>query len=41
MKYRNIKGVFFWDSAICFSNLQKNIPNNYPELEIWKSPLKQ
>ena len=29
------KGVFFSESAICFSNLQKKItPNHYPELEI-------
>ena len=30
-----IKGVFFLESPMCFSNLQKkNIPKNYPELEI-------
>jgi len=28
------KGGFFSESAMCFSNLQKNIPNHYPELEI-------
>ena len=30
------KGSFYSESAIRFSNLQKkNIPNYYPELEIW------
>ena len=32
-----IKGGFFSESAMCFSNLKiskKNIPNHYPELEI-------
>ena len=28
------KGGFFSESAICYSSLQKNIPNNYLELEI-------
>ena len=28
------KGGFFTESVIGFSNLQKNIPKNYPELEI-------
>ena len=28
------KGAFFSESDIRFSNLQKNIPNNYHELEI-------
>ena len=27
-----IKGGFFSESAMCFSNLQKKIPKNYPEL---------
>ena len=29
-----IKGSFYSESAICFSNPKKNIPNYYPELEI-------
>ena len=35
----HIKGAFFSESEIRFSNLpisKKNIPKNYPELEIWK-----
>ena len=28
------KGGFFSESVIRFLNLQKNIPKNYPELEI-------
>ena len=33
--FRVTKGGFFSESAIRFSNLQKkNIPKNYPELEI-------
>ena len=34
------KGAFYSESEIRFSNLpisQKNIPKNYPELEIWNS----
>ena len=34
-----LKGGFSSESAICFSNLKKNIPNRYPELEIWISCL--
>ena len=45
LNYRisSYKGGFFSESGIHFSNLQisqKNIPKNYPELEIQNSPPK-
>ena len=30
--FKLFKGGFKSESAMCFSNLQKKIPNNYPEL---------
>ena len=40
LESRNTKGGFFSETAIHFSNLQnKNVPNYYPELEIWISCL--
>ena len=33
------KGSFFSETAMRFLNLQRNIPNHYPSLEIWMSCL--